>query len=135
MSKIDGGCRPTAIVGENSAEAQPVVSRRLVQAGKKQPPNYATKSYRGTVLYIASLKCWCDSQPELCTPCVARQTLARVTGKDVAGIVKWCPSCRTLKPGTAFSANAQRVSGLDDTCKVCAGVRVRAYGQRRRRAA
>lgn len=98
----------------------------------KRPPPAVTRSYREAVFYIASVKCWCDSQPEICTPCVARATIARVSGQPDAGVVKQCSCCKAFKRGDEFNPDPRYTTGLASECKEC--MAKRAVAQRKRRA-
>ena len=112
MNKIDGGCRPDAIVEVFTPPLQTV-------APKRRPRQSSTGSYRDCVLYIASLRCWCATQPELCTPCVARATVARVTQTPDPGAVKRCSRCQQFKHADGFFPDKRYVTGLSSECRSC----------------
>lgn len=112
--KTSGGSRPAQIVEPSAQDLQDVSGQR-----HRRPAPAVTRSYRAAVMYIASLKCWCDGQPELCTPCVARMTVSRVTGTPDPSIVKCCGRCKTFKRGDQFYPDARYADGLASWCSSC----------------
>lgn len=110
--KIDGGCRPAQILKNEPGDLQPVAAKRQLAPG-------VTRSYRAAVMYIASQRCWCATQPELCTPCVARMTVSRVTHSPDPAIVKCCGRCKAFKRGDQFYADDRYADGLATMCCSC----------------